>query len=40
MEAKHWAFVALAAVGGLYIVHLMMNHGGVKSGFSGLGFGR
>ena len=39
MKLKHWVFLALVIVGGLYLLHNYQMHGGVSGVKSGLGFG-
>lgn len=39
MKLKHWVFLALIIVGGLYLFHNYTQHGGVAGVKSGLGIG-
>ena len=39
MKLKHWVIVGLVLVGGLYLFHNYIGHGGVNGVKSGLGFG-
>jgi hypothetical protein len=36
MKAKHWLGIALVLVGGLYVLHIWTQHGGVSGFKSGL----
>lgn len=38
MKAKHFMFLALAAVGALFLFHMYRSHGGVAGVKQGLGF--
>lgn len=40
MKTTHWFVVTFVLIGALYVGHLVMNHGGVKAGLSGLGINR
>jgi hypothetical protein len=37
MKLKHWFFVALVIVGGLYVWHIYSGHGGTQGFKAGLG---
>lgn len=37
MKTKHWIFLILVLIGGLYIFHVYQGHGGVGGFKSGLG---
>jgi hypothetical protein len=37
MKVKHWIFLLLVVVGGLYILHNYTSHGGTTGLKSGLG---
>jgi hypothetical protein len=39
VKLKHWIFIALVLVGGLYIWHNYSQHGGTAGLKSGLGIG-
>jgi hypothetical protein len=39
MKLKHWVFIALVVVGGLYLVHNYMSHGGIAGVKQGIGLG-
>lgn len=39
MKVKHWIFLLLIVVGGLYLIHNYASHGGTKGLKSGLGLG-
>lgn len=39
MKLKHWVFVALILVGGLYVWHTYSQHGGVSGFKQGIGIG-
>lgn len=39
MKLRHWVFVAIFAVGALYLFHNYSQHGGMAGVRSGLGLG-
>lgn len=39
MKLKHWVFLALFAVGALYVWHTYSQHGGVAGFKQGIGIG-
>lgn len=39
MKVKHWIFLILVVIGGLYLLHNFQGHGGSQGLKSGLGFG-
>ena len=39
MKLRHWVFVAIFAIGALYLFHNYTMHGGVSGVKSGLGMG-
>lgn len=40
MKLKHWIFLALLLIGGLYMWHNYSQHGGVSGFKSGLGLSK
>lgn len=40
MKVKHWIFLLLVLVGGLFVFHIITSHGGVSGFKSGLGLNR
>jgi len=39
MRAKHWFFLILVLIGGLFLLHNYSSHGGVAGVKQGLGLG-
>jgi hypothetical protein len=39
MKLKHWVAVAFLVVGALFVLHLVMSHGGVSGFKAGIGLG-
>lgn len=39
MKLKHWIFLGFGVVGGLFVLHLYLSHGGTAGLKQGTGFG-
>jgi hypothetical protein len=39
MKLKHWVGLAFIVIGGLFVLHLTMSHGGLSGFKSGIGLG-